>query len=79
MAEQIAGRISTAQAYNQLVVHEFPDPTVANRGIQGFYGSIASNFIGLTFSAGGNMVLGRYNEALADANVALQISQVAEL
>lgn len=73
------GRIATAQAYNELVVHEFPDPTLANRGIQGFYGSIASNFIGLTFSAGGNMVLGRYNEALTDANAALQISQVAEL
>ncbi|MBZ0307434.1 MAG: tetratricopeptide repeat protein, partial [Anaerolineae bacterium] len=74
------GRISDAQAYADIVVNQFPDPTLANRGIVGFYGNAASNFIGLTFSAAGNMLLGRYSEVLPDVEAALAIDdRVADL
>lgn len=74
------GRLSDAQYYSNLVVTEFPDPTLANRGIVGFYGNAASNFIGLTFSAAGNMLLGRYSEVLPDIHAALAINdEVADL
>ncbi len=74
------GRVKDAQNYADIVVTQFPDPTLANRGIVGFYGSAASNFIGLTFSAAGNMLLGRYSEVLPDVEAALAIDdRVADL
>lgn len=69
------GRVTDGQNYATIVVRDFADPTLANRAIQTFYGGAASDLAGLTFSAGGNMLLGRYNDVLADVEAALQITE----
>jgi tetratricopeptide (TPR) repeat protein len=69
-----AGQIDEAKALIATTVATYPDPTLANRTINGLFGPDTPNLFGPTFSAFGNLGLGRYTAVLSDTAAALEIA-----
>jgi serine/threonine-protein kinase len=62
------------------VITEFPDPSLSLRLIDAIYGDEIPYVFGPMFSAAGNLLLGQYEQAVADSQMALEINdQIADL
>ncbi|NWF68100.1 MAG: protein kinase [Chloroflexi bacterium] len=64
------GRIADTRGYVQTVLTRFPDPTLANRISQVYYGRRAQNVFGPLFNAFGSLLLGQYEQGIAAAQQA---------
>lgn len=74
------GCMADAAALMNTVLTDFPDPTFANRIVQGIYGDETPIIFGPTFSAFANLILGQYDDVVRDIEVALAINdQFADL
>ncbi len=66
------GRIDDAGAMIRTILEQYPDPDFMNRLIAAFFGGSALDSYGYKLSAFGNMVLGRYDDALDAAESGLE-------
>jgi tetratricopeptide (TPR) repeat protein len=77
MANMIAlheGRLTDLQNYLGTTLSEFPDPTFSNRLIVAIYGEQVPHIFVPMFSAAGSVVLGQYEQVIADTQAALAIN-----
>jgi tetratricopeptide (TPR) repeat protein len=74
------GELAKAQTYWQTAIEEFPDIAESNRLIDSMFGDRLPNIFGPTFAAAGNLILGQYEVAIAEADKALAINdQVVDI
>ncbi len=74
------GRIADAQQLMREVLARFPDPSLGNRTITATYGDQFPIPFGPLFSAFGNLLLGRYEDVITDAEQGLVMdSQIPEI
>ncbi|MBK8020272.1 MAG: protein kinase [Chloroflexi bacterium] len=74
------GRIGDARGLMRTVLREFPDPSFANRTLEALYGEDDFIIWGPFFAAYTNLILGQYDQVIADVQQALTLrSDLADL
>jgi tetratricopeptide (TPR) repeat protein len=68
------GRVADASSLIETILIEFPDPTHGHRVLIATFGDTVPNFLSLTYSAFGNLILLQYEEAVEEAEAALAIN-----
>ncbi len=69
------GRILDAQQTVNTILQEYPDPSFGNRIVESTFGEESSIIFAPMFSAFGNMILGQYDEVLANTETLLENDQ----
>ncbi|MBN1963329.1 MAG: protein kinase [Anaerolineae bacterium] len=67
------GRIAEAAQHMSTILQQFPDPSFMNRLVAATFGEEMTSYYGVTLSAFGNMVLGRYEDVITTTATGLTL------